>query len=325
MTSSLSREALVFATIFRREASRTGAVQASVAKMWTVVPGSVGPGCPVTTQQAAAHPGMNGYDIWAATAIEKFLDHDKLSLEQMIWIASALSRAPMCEVVWAEYYLSGGVIPWKGLGSNTYNEQSKRFRPFVRPWPMLTEKSRDTYFELMSKRSTGAKKSRHFDPRKSPIDPVGLLLVDDPWVLPKDVRNDPEYTKPIPPADLHGKTIEWDAPGLMKRVEHEWLVVAAAFDDRMDQELRGQDGTLSGPVAGGGTVGEGDGNESEWTAIPGVAVIMGLLGLGAGWLIGYPKTGGAIGAAGGAYLGYRMSENILDTNYIGPHKTEEDK
>ena len=309
----LSRDALVFATIFRRESDRTARMQAGVIDPTSTVYPTI------SVEQAASHPGMDGYDVWAATAIDKYLQHHGMSQKQMTWIASALSRSPMCEVAWAEHYLSRGKMPWDSC--KAYDAMGRKYRPHVRPWPKRMGKSNQNYISMLKSLASKAKRSRHAP--ASGVDPVGLLLADEPWVHCADVWNDRAYQRPVPPADLHGKTIEWDADGLLKRVEHEMLVVGAAFSDELDRKLRQQDGTLSGPVYGGGTMGQQDEASPEYgkgMLIGGIA--MGLMGLGVGWMLGSPKTGGLVGAGVGTYMGYRFEEKPLGTKYIGPHNPD---
>ena len=220
----------MFATIFRRESNRTAVVSNAVATSSHPM-GSI-----MSPEQAASHPGMDSYDIWAATSFDKFLRRGRtVSPKQMAWIASGISRSPLCEAVWAEMCLSKGKLPWQDPVG--YDAMSRKYRPFVRPWPKRMGKTNKTYFELLSGLSVRAKTSRYYNPMQHTIDPVGLLMVDQPWLYTRDVWSDPSYSTEIPPANLHGKTIEWDVKGLLKRVEHEMLVMGAAFSLEMQAAL----------------------------------------------------------------------------------------
>ena len=231
--TNLSNQALRFATIFRREANRTATVQAAVTSC------SQYNGRVMSLASAASNSGMEGYDLWAATAFDLFLKKTKQapSARGMAQVASALTRSPMCEVAFVEVMLSQGRLPWKG--KDQYDSMRAQ-HPWVRPLPKEVRMLQGvSYFEMLSELAPSAKRTRHGG--GTCVDPVGLMLVDKPWVTPGDVASDPAYSdvSAVPPANFHGKTIQWDADGLLERVEHEMLVVDAAFDETAEAKLLG--------------------------------------------------------------------------------------
>lgn len=222
-----STKARQFATVFRREAQRTGMVREQMLfggeqKMFAsqhVVP----------LEQAAA-ADMKGYEDWAAAAVQRYADrHGWPSWPTLAGLACSLCRSPMSEVAWVERALGDGVEPDR----DGYDQLARRFR-CVRPFP------RHTGMLNMGSAAWAGEVARRARIRGQ----LGLLLADEPWLIPSDVAGDPAYRGPIPEADMWGRTVDWDRDGLGKRVDHEMLVLEAAFDEGAKRELTRGDGQL---------------------------------------------------------------------------------
>lgn len=223
--SSLGQAARRFATIFRREASRTASVVNAVA---------TGASVEEPVSLAAAMLGdMKGYDLWAAAAFDlllKNLPAKRLSALDTLHIASGLTRATMSEVAFCEARMAQGELPWN-VGDAYNRVVRKSGYSHVRAFPSAHARSDVGFRTMLANEAHVAPRTRHARPGQ--IDPVGLMLIDKPWVLPRDVWRDPQYrdVSQVPPASFGGKEIDFDTDGLMKRVDHELLVMEAAFDD----------------------------------------------------------------------------------------------
>lgn len=233
--SSLSGAARRFATIFRREASRTATVVNAIVE-------GREPGYPASIA-ASMFAGMNGYDMWAAAAFDLLLKKGgtfgKMSMVNTLCVASGLTRATMSEVAYCEAQMSRGWPPWNVGDAYNLLVRESGYK-HIRAFPKTYSVGESTLYEMLSGVAHAAPRTRH---TKGPIDPVGLMLVDKPWVLPNDVWTDPEYkdASRVPPASFGGKEIDFDTDGLMKRVGHELLVMEAAFDDEAMRKLTEDD------------------------------------------------------------------------------------
>ena len=203
----LSLKARQFATVFRRESDRTKLATAKALVRST-------PRDVVTLEQATSIT-MDGYDAWAATAMNLFaLRHGWPSWRQLAATASALSRSPMSEVAWVERALGAASTPDR----ERYDELASRYR-HVRRFPRVVG-------------SVQLPLHAHFASSR-PDDDLSLMLADEPWVTPTEILDDPAYAGTIPESDV--PEIRWDADGLLRRVDHEMLVMEeAAFGQTMD-------------------------------------------------------------------------------------------
>jgi hypothetical protein len=232
---SLSAAARRFATIFRREASRTATVVSAIVE-------GREPGYPASVA-ASMFADMNGYDLWAAAAFDLLLKNGKtfgkMSMVNTLCVASGLSRATMSEVAFCEARMAQGQAPWS-VGSDYNRLVKKSGYSRIRAFPSTHAVGEATLLSMLTGAAHAAPRTRH---AKGRVDPVGLMLVDKPWVLPKDVWSDPEYKDAgrVPPASFGGKEIDFDPDGLLKRVGHELLVMEAAFDDAAMRKLTEDD------------------------------------------------------------------------------------
>lgn len=206
----ISRLARQFATIFRREAHRTQ--MATAAAIGRVTSGDT------VTLDDAAQSDMDGYDGWAALAIDRYFRFRTPSRLELISIASAMCRSPMCEVAWIEYCLS----EFGSIDTNRYNIMRKKYS-HVRSFPTTIGISDVSLVQMM----------RHSNARSE----LGVMLHDTPWITPYEILYDKKYMGTIPEADLSTFEGQWDADGLLKRVDHEMLVIQAAFDDSAKRRL----------------------------------------------------------------------------------------
>lgn len=198
----LSEHALRFATIFRREASRTSAAMRGIDK--------------IPSLERAAFATMKGYDLWAAAAVDRYMrGRQPMTTRTMVHLGSALSRSPMCEVAWTEHCLGRGVMP-QGQ-AHVYDRMASRYK-HVRRFPKRLGSSNQPL-------------TWRFDQIRAKVgeDPVQIMLWDDPWIVPEQIFEDPAYSARVPAAANLGE-LDWDGEGLLKRVDHEMLVIEARFD-----------------------------------------------------------------------------------------------
>jgi hypothetical protein len=218
-----------FATIFRRECDRTAIMTDAVIYNHSPAP------LPSLDVAARADVDMDGYDEWAAAAYGMYVSrsaHHPTTLEQA-GLACALSRSPLCEVMFAEIQLAQGRLPYEV--SDQYNHTAYTYM-HVRFWPTFRGRSAHPLRKMLLQAAYTAPKSRFKDYSQS-VDPVGLLLADQPWMVPLDVATDPAYSSQIPMAKLSKTELDLDLDGLRKRMDHEMLVVEAAFDDEAAKKL----------------------------------------------------------------------------------------
>ena len=176
---TLSPLARRFATIFRREAHRTQ-IATSVA-LGRPLRDDV-----VTPEQAAASANIEGYDGWAAMAVDRYAARaGEPTQHELVVLASALVRSPMCEVAWVEHCLGER----DGLDVDTYNRMARK-HTFVRPFPLDVGDSNMPLASML--RASGGST------------PLEVMLRDRPWIVPSDVVSDPAYEGSVPDADMHG-------------------------------------------------------------------------------------------------------------------------
>ena len=213
-----------FCTIFRRECLRTGA-----ATRFVVEGGTLGA---TPTLEQAAYASVDGYDDWAAAAYAASKLH--LSPPSQAALACAMSRSPMSEVVFTEIRLSAGEMPYQN--HDEYDWRASRFR-HVRSWPRQRGVRLGPLHKLMEAFRIPRTKMAS---SKNLVDPVGLLLVDHPWLIPQDVVDDPAYRGAIPEASMVKTELDFDVPGLWKRLDREMLVVEAVFDPKAAEKLEAE-------------------------------------------------------------------------------------
>jgi hypothetical protein len=208
-----SKKARQFTTVFRREAQRAGMVSEQILfggeqKMFASEH--------VVSLEQAAAADMRGYEDWASAAVQRYADrHGWPSWPTLAGLACSLCRSPMSEVAWVERALGDGVEPDRS-GYDRRASQYRHVRSFPRHTGMLDMDSATWAGEVARRARIRGQ--------------LGLLLADEPWLIPTDVAGDPAYRGPIPEADMRGRTVDWDRDGLGKRVDHEMLVLEAAFD-----------------------------------------------------------------------------------------------
>lgn len=218
-----------FATIFRRECIRTAIMSDAVIYHRSPAP------LPSLDMAARADVDMDGYDEWAAAAYSRYVSQSARypTMLQQVGLACALSRSPLCEVMFAELQFAQGIFPHKA--SDQYNRAASAYK-HVRPWPRASGRSYYPLRQMLLQAAYTAPKTQFKQPGQS-VDPVWLLLADRPWVIPVDVMTDSAYSSQVPMAKLSKTELDLDLDGLRQRMDHEMLVVEAAFDDDAAKKL----------------------------------------------------------------------------------------
>lgn len=200
-----------FITIFRRECMRTAIASAHVTK-----------GAPLTrvpSLENCTTVEVNGYDEWAAAAF--VLSEIHMSPSTQATLACAMSRSPICEVAFTEIKLSEGHMPYDF--AHEYNAIAFKF-PHVRRWPKERGLQIGTLSEMMRV------KTEAFNQKD-------LLMVDTPWLIPAEVKEDTAYAEEIPLSSVKNKSVDFDVAGLWKRIEVEMMVIEAIYDPKWARKL----------------------------------------------------------------------------------------